>query len=127
MKEATSPIGTSAARARQRRAARSSVYRDAQRRLATFEAIARLVIKHRSARRLSQKQLAERVGTSHSAISRIETGQHATSVETLRRIASALNLDLVVKFAPSSSRGALSSRRARSYPGLTMAAAAAKP
>lgn len=39
------------------------------------------------------------MGTSHSAISRIEGGQHATTVETLRRLADALETHLVVGFA----------------------------
>jgi len=47
---------------------------------------------------LSQQELAERMGTSHSAISRIESGQHKTSVETLRRLADALGLRFVVGF-----------------------------
>lgn len=49
--------------------------------------------------RLSQSELADRMGTSHSAISRIEGGQHATTVETLRRLADALETHLVVGFA----------------------------
>jgi transcriptional regulator with XRE-family HTH domain len=47
---------------------------------------------------LSQKEFAERVGTSHSAISRIESGRHRTSVATLKRLAEALDLRLVVGF-----------------------------
>lgn len=39
------------------------------------------------------------MGTSHSAISRIERGQHSTSVETLRRLADALETHLVVGFS----------------------------
>jgi transcriptional regulator with XRE-family HTH domain len=56
------------------------------------------VIKHRMALGLSQAQLAERMGTSHSAISRIESGQHRTSVATLQRLAEALELRFVVGF-----------------------------
>ena len=125
MKAVHSPIGTTAERARQRRAARSASYREAQRRLATYEAIARQVIKHRAASGLSQKQLADRVGTSHSAISRLETGQHASSVETLRRIAQALNRDMVVNFAPSATSRRTAAAGARvSWP---MPIAAARP
>jgi transcriptional regulator with XRE-family HTH domain len=56
------------------------------------------VIKHRAALDISQEELAERMGTSHSAISRIESGRHRTSVETLRRLAHALDLRLVFGF-----------------------------
>jgi transcriptional regulator with XRE-family HTH domain len=47
---------------------------------------------------LSQAELAKRMGTSHSAISRIESGQHPTTVQTLRRLAEALDTHLVVGF-----------------------------
>jgi ribosome-binding protein aMBF1 (putative translation factor) len=95
---ARSPIGTNAASASSRRASRSHAYRAEQRRLHQFEELARLVIKHRAELGLSQKELAKRVGTSHSAISRIESGRHQTSVTTLQRIAAGLGVRLVLGF-----------------------------
>lgn len=92
------PVGTSVAVARRRRARRSPAYRAEQRRLAQFEEMARLVIKHRVVLGLSQQELAKRVGTSHSAVSRIESGRHKTSVDTLQRVAEALGLRLVLGF-----------------------------
>jgi ribosome-binding protein aMBF1 (putative translation factor) len=92
------PVGIPVADAQRRRAERSVAYRAEQRRLAQFEEIARLVIKHRAALGLSQQELARLVGTSHSAISRIESGRHKTSVGTLQRIAEALGLRLVLGF-----------------------------
>lgn len=92
------PIGTTTVQARSGRAARSAAYRAEQERLAPFEELARLVIRHRAALGISQEELARRVGTSHSAISRIESGRHKTSVETLRRLARALGVRLVVGF-----------------------------
>src|SRR5258706_13534063 len=92
------PIGSTATAAAARRAARSAEYRAERDRLQEFEDVARLVIKFRVKHSLTQKELAARVGTSHSAISRIESGQHKTSVETLRRIAKALGVRLVVGF-----------------------------
>jgi len=65
-------------------------------RLAPFEGLARLVIKHRAALGLSQEELARRVGTGHSAFSRIESGRHKTSVETLQRLAQALGVRLIL-------------------------------
>jgi transcriptional regulator with XRE-family HTH domain len=47
---------------------------------------------------LTQQELAKRMGTSHSAISRIESGQHKTSVDTLQRLAEALGVRFVVGF-----------------------------
>jgi ribosome-binding protein aMBF1 (putative translation factor) len=93
-----SPIGTTATLARSRRARQGAAYRAEQERLAQFEELARLVIRHRAALGISQEELARRVGTSHSAISRIESGRHKTSVETLQRLAHALGVRLVLGF-----------------------------
>jgi ribosome-binding protein aMBF1 (putative translation factor) len=93
-----SPIGTTATQGRSTRARQSSAYRAEQERLAQFEELARLVIRHRAALGISQEELARRVGTSHSAISRIESGRHKTSVETLQRLAHALGVRLVLGF-----------------------------
>jgi ribosome-binding protein aMBF1 (putative translation factor) len=94
---ATSPIGTAAADASRRRR-RDPEYRASQERLAAYEGIARFVIMRRAELGLTQEQLAERMGTSHSAISRIEAGQHRTSVATLERLAQALEVRLVMGF-----------------------------
>lgn len=73
-------------------------YRAARERLAPYEGIARLVIMRRAELGLTQEQLADRMGTSHSAISRIESGHHRTSVATLERLADALKVRLVLGF-----------------------------
>jgi transcriptional regulator with XRE-family HTH domain len=88
----------STSEARHRRARRSGDYRAAQARLAPYEAIARFVIQRRAELRLTQQEVAERMGTSHSAISRIESGQHRTSVATLERLADALEVRFVMGF-----------------------------
>jgi len=93
-----SPIGTPAAEASQRRRRQDPAYRDAQNRLAPYEGIARFVILRRGELALTQEQLAERMGTSHSAISRIESGQHRVSVSTLERLAEALDVRFVMGF-----------------------------
>lgn len=95
----SSPIGTTHRGGTRRRARKSKAYRDEMERLAPYERLARIVIARRAALELSQKELADRMGTSHSAISRIEGGQHPTSVETLRRLATALETNLVVGFS----------------------------
>ncbi len=94
----SSPIGTPAAEAGHRRAKRSSAYRQAQTQLAPYEQLARIVIRRRMDLELTQEQLAKRMGTSHSAISRIESGQHGTSVQTLQRLAAALEMRFVMGF-----------------------------
>ena len=93
-----SPIGQATKESQRRRARKNPAYRAEQRRVAQFEELARLVIKRRAALGLSQQQLAGRVGTSHSAISRLESGRHKTSVETLQRVAEALGVRLVLGF-----------------------------
>ncbi len=96
-KRAPKPVGRSAAEARRGRR-RDPEYRATQERLAPFEGIARFVIMRRAELGFTQEQLAERMGTSHSAISRIETGQHRTSVATLERLAHALDVRFVMGF-----------------------------
>jgi DNA-binding XRE family transcriptional regulator len=93
-----SPIGSTAARSRGRRARSSAAYRAEQERLAPFEAIARMVIARRTALGITQRELADRMGTSHSAISRIESGQYPTTADTLRRLAHALGERFVMGF-----------------------------
>ena len=56
------------------------------------------MIRRRMELELTQEQLAERMGTSHSAISRIESGQHSTSVQTLQRLAEALGMRFLIGF-----------------------------
>ena len=45
------------------------------------------------------------MGTSHSQISRIESGRHRTNLETLQRIAAALDRSLVVGFESTDAQG----------------------
>ncbi len=67
-------------------------------RIAPFEALARLVIMRRAALGFSQEQLARRMDTTASAISRIESGQHATNARTLMRLAEALEARAILGF-----------------------------
>lgn len=76
----------------------SQAYAAEWERLRPFEEIARLVILRRGRLGLSQEDVAERMGTTASVISRIESGQHATSMKTLKRLAEALELRFVVGF-----------------------------
>lgn len=57
-----------------------------------------MVIGRRVEMGITQEQLADRMGTSSSVISRIESGQHVTSVTTLERLAAALQVKLLVGF-----------------------------
>jgi ribosome-binding protein aMBF1 (putative translation factor) len=67
-------------------------------RLAPYDALARLVIKRRGALGLTQEELAARMGTTASAISRIESGQRATNAQTLKKLADALGVRAMIGF-----------------------------
>jgi ribosome-binding protein aMBF1 (putative translation factor) len=95
---AGSPVGSAHRAGSRRRAASSAAYREELERIAPYEGIARIVIARRQTLALTQQQLAERVGTTHSVISRIESGQNPISVTTLRRLAAAFDTHLVVGF-----------------------------
>jgi len=93
-----SPVGRTHGVAMDEAAAHDPAYRAALDRLLPYERIARLVISLRMEMGISQEELARRVGTSASAIARLESGHHRPSVETLRRVARALDRDLVIGF-----------------------------
>ena len=65
-----------------------------------FGQIADRVAERRMAMGLSQRELAERCGTTQSAIARLERGGRPPRIDTLLRIADALQCDLVVELAP---------------------------
>lgn len=92
------PVGATVVESRERRARANVAYREEQDRLAPYEQLARIVIGRRMHLGLTQAKLAERMGTSHSAISRIESGQHSTSVQTLRRLGQSLEMRFVMGF-----------------------------
>jgi ribosome-binding protein aMBF1 (putative translation factor) len=65
-----------------------------------FAQIAERVATQRRARRLSQQELAELCGTTQSAIARLESGGRPPRIDTLLRIANALDCELVVELRP---------------------------
>lgn len=92
-----SPAGTSHSDARRRRRANPE-YARIESSLAPYEQVARIIIRHRMALGITQEQLAKKVGTSNTAISRLESGRHPTKPETLSRIAAALGMRFVMGF-----------------------------
>jgi predicted transcriptional regulator len=62
-----------------------------------FAQIAAEVAERRNARGLSQRELAELTGTTQSAIARLERGGRPPRIDTLLRIAEALDCELVVE------------------------------
>ena len=65
-----------------------------------FAQIADRVAERRTAMGMSQRELADKCGTTQSAIARLERGGRPPRIDTLLRIADALNCDLVVELAP---------------------------
>ncbi len=61
-------------------------------------AIAEAVIAKRIEQGMSQSELATKVGTKQSAISRLESGNYNPSIKLLEKVATALNLKLSVSF-----------------------------
>jgi transcriptional regulator with XRE-family HTH domain len=70
-----------------------------------WRAIADEVVAQRHARRLSQQELAELCGTTQSAIARLERGARPPRLDTLLRIANALDCELAVELRPRTRTG----------------------
>jgi len=58
--------------------------------------VVRAIIRHRIKRGWTQTQLAERIGSRQPVISRLEKGEGNPSLQTLQRLANALELSLHV-------------------------------
>ena len=70
-----------------------------------YRAIGEQVARQRARHRLSQRQLAELCGTTQSAIARLEGGSRAPRIDTLIRVADALDCELVVRLRPRTKGG----------------------
>ena len=63
--------------------------------------IAAQIIKARTDAQMTQAELAEKLGTKATAISRIESPNYGrVSISTLKKIAGALNCELKIEFLP---------------------------
>jgi transcriptional regulator with XRE-family HTH domain len=71
-----------------------------------FASIADRVAERRKELGLSQADLAGLVETTQSAIARLESGGRPPRIDTLLRIAAALDCDLLVELRPRTKRGA---------------------
>ena len=101
---AQSPIGQPAERATASRARRSRAYRNARDEYARIRELRKTnpIAAHLRERRfelgLTQQQVADAAGTSHTAISRLENGTHVPQLTTLRRIVAVLDEELLLCF-----------------------------
>ena len=64
-------------------------------------AIIQAMIDARKTTGLTQKQLSERTGIAQGDISRIENGNANPSLNTLKRLATAMDMTLKIEFTPS--------------------------
>ena len=65
-----------------------------------FAAIGEKVAEQRNAKGMSQRELAVLVGTTQSAIARLERGGRPPRIDTLLKIAEALECELIVELHP---------------------------
>ena len=70
-----------------------------------FAQIAEQVAAQRKALGLSQKEMAELTGTTQSAIARLESGGRPPRIDTLLKLAHALDCELHVELRPSPPEG----------------------
>jgi integrase len=103
-KSNNSPIGRSALRAAGERAAHSDEYRAARDEYARIRELRKTnpIAAHLRERRfelgLTQQEVATAAGTSHTAISRLESGTHTPGLATLQKIAAVLDEELLLCF-----------------------------
>jgi transcriptional regulator with XRE-family HTH domain len=73
------------------------------------------ILKARTNAGITQEELAERIGTTQSAVARMETaiGKHSPTVATLRRYAAALGYRVQVRFVKEKNKSTGSQRPAK--------------
>jgi ribosome-binding protein aMBF1 (putative translation factor) len=97
-----SPKGTAAAEAARRRAGRGEAYREARdeyaaiRELREKNWIAAHIRERRYELNLTQQDVAEQAGTSHSFVSKLEAGDHIPTIPVLKRILAVLDEELLI-------------------------------
>lgn len=99
-----SPLGSTAEEAANRRYERNADYREQHDRLAPYRAIADAVILARGAHKMTQRELGEIIGTTDTAISRIESGRRPVTLETLSKLGKALGLTFMVGSAETAAK-----------------------
>src|SRR3954471_6089240 len=125
-KHRVSTAGTTAASAAARGARRGGEYREARDEYAEIRDLRKRnwIAAHIRERRyeldLTQRELAERADTSHSFISKLESGAHIPTIPVLQRILAVLDEDLLIGIERRIP-GEESEREIAAVPGLTSA------
>lgn len=103
MADQTSPVGTTVsdhiAECQQ-----DPDFRAEYERLRPYDEFARIVLMRRAALGWTQAELAARMGSTASEVSRIESGQHATNPQTLKKLADAFGVRAVIGFESGSTK-----------------------
>ena len=82
-------------------------------RTAVARAVALKVLTYRTEHVISQRALAQKLGMSQPQIARIEAGEHNPTIDTLARIADALDIEFAIDVRPQRREPKLISKRAR--------------
>jgi len=80
-------------------------FKKAERKIRPYYDIVKLIVHRRNDLHLSQKDLAEKIGTHQSRISKIESAENDLRISTLIEIAEALDTELNIQFIPFSETG----------------------
>ncbi|TCD47991.1 helix-turn-helix transcriptional regulator [Chlorobium sp. N1] len=84
-----------------RKAMKSSQFKEGYEALEAKYALIRELLSARRQSGMTQEAVAMKIGTTKSAISRMESGgKHTPSITTLRKYAEAVGCDLVIKLKP---------------------------
>jgi transcriptional regulator with XRE-family HTH domain len=65
-----------------------------------YRAVGERIAQERARRKVSQRELAELTGTTQSAVARLEAGRRAPRLDTLLRVAHALDCELELDLRP---------------------------
>lgn len=88
-------------------------FKDAYGELAEEYALVREMLAARTRSGLTQEAVAERMGTTKSAVSRLEAaGKHAPSLTTLKKYAQAVGCHLEIKLVPTPGRVRVAKKQA---------------
>ena len=90
-------------------------FRDEWERTALARAVALAVVRHRTARELSQRDLAKLLGMEQPQVARLERGDVNPSMETLMRLANGLGIEFTINVRPAKAKARLVTKKAQTH------------
>ena len=82
-------------------------------RTALAREFADVILRYRIDEKLSQRQLAKRLGVSQPRVAKLESGEHNPSVDTIVSVVRQLGVEFAIDIAPADRKPALVTARAR--------------